>query len=475
MDVQKSNFTESVETFQNSLSHCEFIALDLEFTGVRGRPETYIDMCEDRYSSLRRIASTFKIIQVGLSCFIRTDSSWEAHPYNFYVFPSEVPGFNQRLVLEIGAINFLKEHKMDFNTWFYNGIPYLNEAQTKELESKLTEINENEQEDMVLTKTYEQVKMNEICFRIEKWLESGEGQLEIPGLNAYLRKYLYGVVKKKYKNIFMESLKHENSRDVILVLKKANEQEYSELEAKRQLGKAEQFNEKVGFRKVFSMLTESKKPLIVHNGMLDIMFTLSSFQEDLPEKYLDFKSLVSRLFPTIYDTRFMLEHIPGFFEDFDKVPGAKGLKELYNFLKPNNPEVSLGAKFEKYYDERYAHEAGFDAFMTGICFLRLANTNIDLTLYKNHLPLFRCYFSIRLDSEDPLYSDNWHYLKGPDLKTHFAGTEGYVYRYVKDDECFVKPLSPDKQNEMELVAGAKKLICLSVESFFKKKTSDKDS
>lgn len=473
MDVQRNNFTETVEIFHNSLSQSEFIALDLEFTGVRGKPETYIDTCEERYSNLRRIASTFKIIQVGLSCFIQRGSHWEAHPYNFYVFPSEVPGYNQRLVLEIGAINFLKEHKMDFNTWFYNGIPYLNEAQTKELESKLVEINESEQDDIILTKTHEQVKMNEICYRIEKWLQSDNPQMEIPGLNAFLRKYLYSVVRKKYSNIFMESSKQENSRDVTLILKKANQQEFKELEAKRQSDKSDQANEKIGFRKVFAMLISSQKPLIVHNGLLDIMFTISSFQEDLPEKYSEFKSLVSRLFPSVYDTRFMLEHIPGFFEDFDKIPGSKGLKDLYNYLKPSNPEVRLGESFLKYNDERFAHEAGFDAFMTGICFLRLSSLNLNLNQYKNSLPLYRCYFSIKLDGEDPLYSDNSYHLKGPELKSHFAGSEGFAYRYVKDDECFVKALSPDKQNELEMLIGAKKLNCLTVESYFRKKTTGK--
>ena len=62
---------------------------------------------------------------------------------------------------------------MDFNTWFYNGISYVNEAQAKDLENKMTEVFDDNEE-MILTKTYEQVKMNEINHRIEKWLESPE-------------------------------------------------------------------------------------------------------------------------------------------------------------------------------------------------------------------------------------------------------------------------------------------------------------
>ena len=478
MDVQKNNFAEAVESFRNSISQCEIVALDLEFTGVRGRPETFVDSIEDRYSGLRRVASTFKIIQVGLCCFIKTDSNWEAHPYNFYVFPSEVPGYNQRLILEVGAINFLKDHHMDFNTWFYGGIPYLNESQSKELESKLKEVNEENTEEMVLTKTYEQVKMNEICFRIEKWLETIEETFEVTGLNAYLRKYLYGLIRKKYKGIFMESVKTEGSRDVTLVLKKADSAQMHDLEEKRANDKAEQFLEKIGFRRIFAMLTESGKPLIVHNGMLDIMFTLASFQEELPEKYSDFKILVNRLFPIIYDTRYLLEKIPGFYEEFDKIAPAKGLKELYNFLKTNSEnQIVLKSPFDKYYDEKYAHEAGFDAFMTGICFLKLVGVHTDLQVYKNHLPLFKCFYSVRIDGEDVLWSDQHFYIKGADVKHHFAGNEGFVFKYVKEDECFVKPTTEEKLMELHKITSSHSLACMTVEAYFasKKQSSDKTS
>jgi poly(A)-specific ribonuclease len=469
MDVQKTNFSEAFEIFKSALLESEAVALDLEFTGIRGKPETFIDSCEERYSSLRRIASTFRIIQVGLSLFSSSGGSWVARPFNFYVFPSEVPGYNQRLVLEIGAINFLKEHRMDFNTWLYNGIPYLNEAQAKDLESRLIETTENEQEDIVLTKNYEQVKMSEVTFRIERWLESHEDRMEITGLNAYLRKYLYGFVKKRYKGVFMSSNKTEGSRDVTLVLKKANERELLELEAKRIAEKTELFNEKIGFRRIFALLVERKLPLIVHNGMIDILFTISAFQEDLPEKYQDFKTLVHRLFPSIYDTRFMLEHIPGFFEEFDKVTSLKGLKELYSFLKSQNPPVLLSDSFSKYNDESFAHEAGFDAYMTGVCFLKLSFSKIDLPSYLNRLPLYKSFFSVNLQGEDALYSDNSYYLKGSDLKHFFSGNEGFSYKYVKDDECFLKPLTSEKQSELDKLVSSHNLTCMSVEEFFKKK------
>ena len=476
MDVQKTNFAEAFEIFKSSLSTCEAVSLDLEFTGIRGKPETFVDTCEDRYFSLRRIASTFRIIQVGLCLFSKHEDNWVARPFNFYVFQTEVPGFNQRLIMEIGAINFLKEHHMDFNTWLYNGVPYLNEAQSKDLESKLIDSMDVDSEDIVLTKSYEQVKMNEITYRIERWLESGEDRIEIAGLNAYLRKYLYGFVKRRFKGVFMNSLKVEGSRDVTLVLQKADAKDYAELEAKRFSDKTNQFHEKIGFRRIFNLLTERKIPLIVHNGMLDILFTISAFQEDLPENYSDFKSLVHRLFPTIYDTRFMLERIPGFYDEFDKITSAKGLKELYNFVKSGGPEVTLASDFGKYLDESFAHEAGFDAYMTGVCFLKLCNSSLLLSQYRNHLPLYKSYFAVNLEGEDPMYSDNSYYVKGPDAKSYFSGVEGLHIKYVKDDECFVRPLVSEKQSEIDKIVSAHNLTCVTAETYFmKKRQVDKNS
>jgi hypothetical protein len=77
---------------------------------------------------------------------------------------------------------------------------------------------------------------------------------------------------------------------------------------------------------------------------------------------------------------------------------------------------------------------------------------------------------VNLQGEDALYSDNSYYLKGADLKHFFAGNEGFSYKYVKDDECFLKPLTSDKQSELDKLVSSHNLTCMSVEAFFMKKT-----
>jgi len=46
-------------------------------------------------------------------------------------------------------------------------------------------------------------------------------------------------------------------------------------------------------------------------------FLLMIFYNELPETYEEFKNLTHTLFPVIYDTRYVLEHHPGLWEEFD--------------------------------------------------------------------------------------------------------------------------------------------------------------
>ena len=46
-------------------------------------------------------ARKFIITQFGLSCFIWNGNNLQAHTYNFYIVPREVPGFNKRFLVDV--------------------------------------------------------------------------------------------------------------------------------------------------------------------------------------------------------------------------------------------------------------------------------------------------------------------------------------------------------------------------------------
>ena len=60
------------------------------------------------------------------------------------------------------------------------------------------------------------------------------------------------------------------------------------------------------FTDLIEEIITMKKPLITHNGLLDILHLYSSFVGPLQEKASDFKKDFSANFPVIYDTKYIV-------------------------------------------------------------------------------------------------------------------------------------------------------------------------
>merc|ERR1719424_1059813 len=59
----------------------------------------------------------------------------------------------------------------------------------------------------------------------------------------------------------------------------------------------------IGFRRLWRLLKTSKKPLIVHNGMFDLLFSFSAFDRPLLPTLEAFKAQVHAGFPAVFDTK----------------------------------------------------------------------------------------------------------------------------------------------------------------------------
>lgn len=63
-------------------------------------------------------------------------------------------------------------------------------------------------------------------------------------------------------------------------------------------------------REVLESIIRSRKPIIVHNGLLDLMFLYQKFYNDLPQEMEIFLSDLSEMFPGgIYDTKTIAEYM----------------------------------------------------------------------------------------------------------------------------------------------------------------------
>lgn len=56
-------------------------------------------------------------------------------------------------------------------------------------------------------------------------------------------------------------------------------------------------------------LAHLQKPLVFHNGMLDIMYLYDKFYEDLPDNVNFFKAKINAMHPWIYDTKYKINNL----------------------------------------------------------------------------------------------------------------------------------------------------------------------
>ena len=63
-----------------------------------------------------------------------------------------------------------------------------------------------------------------------------------------------------------------------------------------------------GVRQVFNLILKEQKPIVFHNGFMDLMFMYQSFYTNLPKKCDNFAADLNDMFPNgIYDTKYLVE------------------------------------------------------------------------------------------------------------------------------------------------------------------------
>lgn len=125
---------------------------------------------------------------------------------------------------------------------------------------------------------------------------------------------------------------------------------------------------------------------------MDLLFMYEKFYEPLPETIGEFKRKINELLPVIYDTK----HI-----SFECKRLNKTMKEMYESTILENLYISINREVAKkcslympnikpsinaasYASLRKPHEAGYDAFMCGTVFLKLAHTLAHLDTKNNY-------------------------------------------------------------------------------------------
>uniref|UniRef100_A0A0A9WHJ1 Poly(A)-specific ribonuclease PARN n=1 Tax=Lygus hesperus TaxID=30085 RepID=A0A0A9WHJ1_LYGHE len=109
--------------------------------------------------------------------------------------------------------------------------------------------------------------------------------------------------------------------------------------------------------------------------LIDLLSCYHHFYLPLPDDYRKFKTNLNSLFPVLYDTKFISHEMKRM--EFRDVVDNISLQNLYMTFQDKKdlafkPTICLetGGMYDKD-GVHHAHDAGWDAFMTGFCFIKM--------------------------------------------------------------------------------------------------------
>ncbi|XP_037670145.1 poly(A)-specific ribonuclease PARN isoform X2 [Choloepus didactylus] len=395
MEIIRSNFKSNLHKVYQAIEEADFFAIDGEFSGISDGPSVTaltngFDTPEERYQKLKKHSMDFLLFQFGLCTFKYDygDSKYITKSFNFYVFPKP---FNRsspdvKFVCQSSSIDFLASQGFDFNKVFRNGIPYLNQEEERQLREQYDEkrlqtngagslsyVSPNTSKCPVTIPEDQKKFIDRVVEKIEDLLQSEENKnLDLEPCTGFQRKLIYQTLSWKYpKGIHVETLETEK-KERYIVVSKVDEEERKRREQQKHAKEQEELNDAVGFSRVIHAIANSGKLVIGHNMLLDVMHTVHQFYCPLPADLNEFKEMTTCVFPRLLDTKLMASTQP-----FKDIINNTSLAELEKRLKEtpfSPPKVESAEGFPSYDTaSEQLHEAGYDAYITGLCFISMAN------------------------------------------------------------------------------------------------------
>jgi hypothetical protein len=441
MQTTKTNLSHSFSEFSAQSKNADFFTIDLEMTGLyrSNQPRgSVLDTTEEKYHSLRAGATDYTILQLGICIATHhpETNSYTYTPFNLYTWPSKFNGSSLSplgfgspihgggslnnpglLHMDTEAIEYNREHGMDFTKWIHQGVPYWRNHQVKEIEeyyqkaidfeakyqqfdlyndtfvSKMNKADSlradgwrmdlfeqfgqlkeqigaqfgfNVDEDVhseqnpkftpqqplnnsnSATSTsldsqepdwvnkipvipyinQEQFENGPICFELTKMPNS-------PSIQTVFRNHIESQYPRDHSYIIRVDFKPIEGMDRFCqpIVRIYTPQQHIKRLNSTTMGLKEELTNTLGANMFWNVLKSAKKPIVVHNGMFDLLFCFSHFEGELPQNFNTFRARLNKNFPHIFDTKFIYNH-----------PINQGL--IRQGVVPFTNSTSLGSLFE---------------------------------------------------------------------------------------------------------------------------------
>lgn len=475
-----------------------FISIDCEFTGVCSERNIMpFDSSKEYYEKTLKTSKGFIIVQLGLTMFKKDpeDDMPKLKSYNIYTFPSHR---TTTFTCQAESLTFLSNNGFDFTKLFTNGVSFCTSAEEDKLRTVMKERQENRMEQVKKRiSTEEQDFSNKMYINVpeveKKFINDAREQIKrvvdktlleavFEKVTAFQRKLLYELIEQDFYNKVSTSTKNlENNKKALIVSVKRSSEDEMKLENDRIRDDERNLIDSIGLRLIMKEISASKKPIIAHNCLLDIMYLTNQFFQELPEDYGEFKKLIHEKFPNIIDTKFIANS-----EKFKEIFSSTVLNDVYERLQ-KKPFNKVDVKWEDEYntyslETPKEHEAGYDSFLTGYCFLLLLNhlkvplepkfeKAKELSTFLNRIALQRILHPyIYLTGNEPVPNrGHVFFIKFPhtwlssDIHDHFKNYGPIQIAWVDNSSAFISLIN--KENSSCVIKTIGKVPGFEIKSF----------
>ncbi|KAJ4304195.1 hypothetical protein N0V88_001807 [Collariella sp. IMI 366227] len=183
MDINRFNFWQTLPTVLETISLSEYVAIDLEMTGISAQSSTRMfgDTETAMYWLAADAARTYQVLQMGLTCLRYDDQlkGYRARTFTYYITPEFIPPntnlaklIDRKVVLSYRSFLFLKENNFSFEKAFSQGVPYLSRSECELARRLYISRQQTASSNSPVLDTWMRKFQNDTRLDISSWLEN---------------------------------------------------------------------------------------------------------------------------------------------------------------------------------------------------------------------------------------------------------------------------------------------------------------
>ncbi|CAI2355375.1 unnamed protein product [Caenorhabditis sp. 36 PRJEB53466] len=393
--ITDQNFLKWAPKLRQSLLDCQFIAIDFEFLGLDMSAISLHDTTENRYSLLRENVIKYRPCQLGISFFKQNRTG--GYLADCYAIPLFQRFGEVSTNINFSSLRFLRNHKFDLNEVFTDGVEYCTRAEFRKFEKALKNGNAlrligkelGGHIELLKVMLHEKVMQHQLRRQTLNTEEPLQQTPLVLDLETSVNLKLPGCTKSSLemcltvyeltKRFPQFQFTPDESNEVLTVSPLPDSINIEENEKSTRVQCLEAFE---GIAAILEAAVWMRKPIVGHNSLLDFMYMYHYFFHRLPEKYVIFKEKLFKMFPTICDTKFLAQSLR-----VELVGVGDSLQKLGDFFGSEKSDAMVPPELRGFCEpwlnpmeeesEQAYHNAGFDAYVTGEVFLKMAHIFIN--------------------------------------------------------------------------------------------------